>query len=45
MEIRPPLIGAGVPAVTVQTAGGEEVDLRETVLGKPTILLFYRGGW
>jgi len=44
-EIRPLLIGTEVPAVRVRTAEDRPLDLREALRGKPTILIFYRGGW
>ncbi|HVS13357.1 MAG TPA: hypothetical protein VMV46_05515 [Thermoanaerobaculia bacterium] len=44
-DIRPLLIGAAVPAVEVRTLEGEPIDLQKVVLGKRSILLFYRGGW
>lgn len=44
-EIRPLLVGSAVPSVTVRTIDGTEVDLREVVLQKPSVLVFYRGGW
>jgi hypothetical protein len=44
-EIRPLLLGAEVPAAPVRGLDGEATDLRSVVLGKPTLLLFYRGGW
>jgi hypothetical protein len=44
-EIRPLLIGSEVPSAEVRSVDGRAADLREIVLGKPTLLLFYRGGW
>ncbi|HUP25133.1 MAG TPA: hypothetical protein VNB06_19610 [Thermoanaerobaculia bacterium] len=44
-EIRPLLIGSEVPSAEVRSVDGQAADLREIVLGKPTLLLFYRGGW
>jgi peroxiredoxin len=37
--------GAPVPAVAVRTDTGATVDLREALAAKPTVLIFYRGGW
>jgi peroxiredoxin len=37
--------GGVIPDVTVQTADDATVHLRELVSAKPTVLLFYRGGW
>jgi len=44
-KVRPLLIGSAVPDVTLQTAGGKKFSLNEAVKEKPTILIFYRGGW
>lgn len=44
-QVTPLLIGASVPNVTVKTADGSPVSLRAYTLQKPTIVLFYRGGW
>jgi hypothetical protein len=44
-DVRPLLIGAQVPAVEVRTLDDASVDLQKVVLGKRTLLLFYRGGW
>lgn len=44
-EIRPLLIGAKVPAVTVRTAAGEPFDLAAAVAADPLVLIVYRGGW
>ncbi len=38
-------VGDKIPETTVFTAKGEAVKLREVVSGKPTVLVFYRGGW
>lgn len=44
-DIRPLLIGATVPQVALQTADGKAFDLSGAVAKKPTVLIFYRGGW
>lgn len=44
-EIRPLLIGSEAPSATVQTLEGNATDLRDTLLGKKSVLIFYRGGW
>lgn len=44
-SISPLLIGAEVPNKTLQTADGKSVDIRELIKQKPTVLIFYRGGW
>jgi peroxiredoxin len=33
------------PNVTVKTAGGSPVSLQALLMQKPTVLIFYRGGW
>ncbi|NIM01656.1 MAG: hypothetical protein GTN89_12665 [Acidobacteria bacterium] len=43
--VRPLLIGATVPPVTVAGGDGEAVDLGEVLSNKPTVVIFYRGGW
>lgn len=37
--------GAAIPDVSLKTASGEEVKLRELVAEKPAAIIFYRGGW
>lgn len=37
--------GDHIPDVSVKAADGSEVRLREAVKSKPTVLVFYRGGW
>jgi len=44
-EIRPLLVGAEVPALTLTSADGTPFDLRQGTSGKPAILVFHRGGW
>ena len=44
-DICPLLPGRTVPVVSVQTSEGADVGLPELIGGKPTILIFYRGGW
>lgn len=42
---QPVAAGAPLPAATVRTTAGEAVSLRAATGGKPTVLIFYRGGW
>ena len=42
---KPLAVGATAPAVTVQAADGTAFDLGAALSEKPTILIFYRGGW
>lgn len=44
-DVCPILVGSQVPSVLVQSVEGDSLDLREAVRAKPTILIFYRGGW
>ena len=43
--VRPLLVGSAVPDVVLPTADGGEVNLLIEAQAKPTILIFYRGGW
>ncbi len=38
-------IGSQIPSVKIQNTESETVDLNEVVSAKPTVLIFYRGGW
>ncbi|MEX2044269.1 MAG: redoxin domain-containing protein, partial [Opitutus sp.] len=40
-----PAVGKTVPAVTVRTDKSASVSLRAALGSKPTVLIFYRGGW
>ena len=44
-RVRPLLIGATVPAVTLATGDGEPFELGEALSSKPSVVVFYRGGW
>jgi peroxiredoxin len=44
-DVQPLLVGSPVPSVEVTTVEGAAVDLRAAINGKPTLLVFYRGGW
>jgi peroxiredoxin len=44
-DISPLLIGESIPAVVVPDASGKSYNLNLMVSKKPTILVFYRGGW
>lgn len=44
-DVKPLEVGASIPAVTVRSVSGQEVSLQSAVAGKPTLLIFYRGGW
>lgn len=44
-DISPLLIGESIPTVRLKDASGKEFDLNGAIASKPTILIFYRGGW
>ena len=44
-DISPLLTGENIPPVTLPDAQGKPFDLSAAVASKPTILIFYRGGW
>lgn len=38
-------VGVHAPNAKLRTADGKATDLRAVLKGKPTVLIFYRGGW
>lgn len=44
-DISPLLIGEIIPAAMLQNINGDEIDLAQKFKSKPTVLIFYRGGW
>ena len=44
-DITPLKVGDLVPSATLATVEGKPFDLRKMTQGKPTVLIFYRGGW
>ncbi|WP_057938588.1 peroxiredoxin-like family protein [Algoriphagus resistens] len=44
-DISPLLNGEKIPSVTLRDSSGDSFDLNQAVASKPTILIFYRGGW
>lgn len=44
-EIHPLLIGFAVPRLTLTKLDGHSFDLNAAMAEKPTVLIFYRGGW
>lgn len=44
-NVTPLLNGQTVPNTTLQTADGSPVSLKALMMSKPSIILFYRGGW
>lgn len=43
--VRPILVGSAVPAVNLTDLDGKSTTLAALLNGKPTVLVFYRGGW
>jgi len=44
--IRPPAVGDALPdGAIVRNAAGEAFDLNAAVASRPTVLIYYRGGW
>ena len=44
-NVTPLLIGQTAPNSTLQTVDGAPVSLKALIMEKPTVLIFYRGGW
>jgi len=44
-KVDPLGVGAVVPRVQVRTMQGKALNLDTAISKKPTILIFYRGGW
>lgn len=44
-KIQPVQTGSIIPNVTLRTSTGESFDLRKAIQKKPTVIIFYRGGW
>ncbi|MBZ4191574.1 peroxiredoxin-like family protein [Niabella beijingensis] len=44
-DISPLLYGEKIPMAVLPSASGQMVDLSKAISRKPTILVFYRGGW
>ena len=44
-DISPLLVGEKIPTATLLDATGKSFDLNKSIAEKPTILIFYRGGW
>ncbi|MHC4475987.1 MAG: peroxiredoxin-like family protein [Planctomycetota bacterium] len=44
-EIRPLLVGAQAPKLSLNTLEGRSFDLNSAIARKPTVIVFYRGGW
>lgn len=44
-QIHPLLLGSAMPDAAMQTIDGKPTRLKDQVNSKPTVLVFYRGGW
>ena len=44
-EVRPLLVGAEVPDLTLTAADGKKFELRAATAEQRAIVIFYRGGW
>lgn len=44
-EVCPLKVGQNVPDPLLRTIDGKEISLKEILNEKPTVLVFYRGGW
>ena len=44
-KVRPLSAGEKAPAATLRNPEGKEIDLAAKYAQKPTVLIFYRGGW
>ena len=44
-DVHPLLPGSAAPSAEVQRLDGSAVDFKTVLNGKPTLLVFYRGGW
>jgi peroxiredoxin len=44
-DICPLLFGESIPKATLQDSEGKQVELSKLLGNKPTVLVFYRGGW
>ena len=44
-NVTPLLIGQNAPNSKLQTVEGDPVSLKALTMQKPTVLIFYRGGW
>lgn len=44
-EVNPILVNSTIPDVSLKSIAGETIPLKTIVAKKPTVLIFYRGGW
>ena len=44
-NVQPLLVGAEIPNVILTRSDGSPCELAELIKTKPSIIIFYRGGW
>ena len=44
-NVQPLLVGAEIPSVSLTLRDGSPCELAELIKTKPSIIIFYRGGW
>ena len=44
-DIRPILVGSKLPPISLRDTKGKTLSLNATIARKPSVLIFYRGGW
>jgi len=44
-EVCPLMPGTSVPSVALRRVDGSQVELAALIREKPSVLVFYRGGW
>ena len=44
-DICPILVGSPLPDITLKDLSGKSFDLNKAIAAKPTILIYFRGGW
>ena len=44
-NVQPLLVGAEIPSVSLTRRDGSPCELAELIKTKPSIIIFYRGGW
>jgi peroxiredoxin len=44
-NVYPLLVGAEIPSVSLTRRDGSPCELAELIKTKPSVIIFYRGGW
>lgn len=44
-SVKPLLVGSEIPSVKLSKIDGFEINIKDLVKNKPSIVVFYRGGW